>query len=58
MNISKDDIDYICRHALLPRLKEWQKVLANTDDAVITENAQRNIARIEKLFVGLGWWSE
>jgi hypothetical protein len=58
INLSVEDVDYICRQALLPQREEWLKVLASDKDETYRGIAQNSIERIERLFVTLGWWSK
>jgi hypothetical protein len=58
INLSVEDVDYICRHALAPQREEWMRVLATDKNEIFRGVAQNSIERIERLFVTLGWWSQ
>lgn len=58
VELTTEEIDYICRHMLLPRRDEWKKMLVSPKNDTWTEMARHNVEKIESLFVKLGWWSE
>ena len=57
--LSAGQIDYICRYALTPKLKECEKrkrESAKTDVGIIYANAE--IAKIKEIFVMVGYWTD
>lgn len=58
LELTPEEVDYICRHVLLPRRDEWKQLLVSPQGSFDwTEVAKSNIQKIESLFVKLGWWS-
>ena len=57
--LSAGQIDYICRYALTPKLKECEKrkrESATTDVGIIYANAE--IAKIKEIFITVGYWTD
>lgn len=57
--LSAGQIDYICRYALTPKLKECEKrkrESKTTDVGIIYANAE--IAKIKEIFIMVGYWKD